>query len=84
MDRADLMYSDREGAARALLARIGGVEPAEITPELDLVADLGIDSPKALQLLIELEDQLGIEVPDETAARIRTVADVFAFVAQHE
>lgn len=75
---------DREGEARALLARIGGVDPDEITPEMDLVADLGVDSPKALHLLIELEDRLGVEIPDEAAARIRTVADVYQFVSQQE
>lgn len=66
--------------ANEVLARLSGLESEALKPEMDLVADLGIDSPKALELLVELEDALGIEISDEDAARMETVADVFGFV----
>ena len=65
--------------AREVLARLSGVAAADLSPEMELVSDLGIDSPKALELLVELEDALGIEIEDEQAAIMETVADVLDF-----
>lgn len=58
------------------------VTPDKLAPETELVADLGIDSPKALQLLVTLEEELGIEISDEEAAKMETVGDVLAFYQQ--
>lgn len=66
----------REQKALEVLADVSGVERQDIEPQMDLVADLGIDSPKALQLLVKLEDALGIEISDEEAAKMETVGDV--------
>ena len=63
-----------------IVAAISGRSAAELTPELDLVADLGIDSPKALQMLLDLEDTLGIEISDEDAAKMDTVGDVLGYL----
>lgn len=63
-----------------VLSKISGVEPTEIRPEMDLTADLGIDSPKALQLLVDLEDRLSIEISDDDAAQMETVGDVLTYV----
>ena len=46
---------------------------------MSLVGDLGIDSPKALELLLELEEALGIEISDQDASAMDTVRDVIAF-----
>lgn len=62
--------------ALQILSEVSGKPVAELRPEQDLVADLGIDSPKALKLLVELEDGLGIEITDEQAARMTTVGDI--------
>ena len=63
-----------------VLSKVSGVELQEIRPEMDLTADLGIDSPKALQLLVDLEDRLSLEISDEEAAQMQTVGDVLTFV----
>lgn len=73
---------DKKGVALEVLAAVSGVDQQEITGEKDLVADLGIDSPKALRLLVELEEKLSIEIPDEDAAKMSTVADVYSFIEQ--
>lgn len=62
-----------------LISELANTPQAELKPETELVADLGIDSPKALQLLVELEDTLGIEISDENAAEMNTVGDVLKF-----
>ena len=63
-----------------IVARISGKDVAELEPRLELVADLGIDSPKALQLLLDLEDALGIEISDEDAAKMDTVGDILDYL----
>lgn len=65
-----------------VLARIAEVDAATLAPEQHLVVDLGIDSPKALRLLVELEDRLDVEIEDEDAARLKTVGDVLEYVAR--
>ena len=63
-----------------ILAKVSGVARNVLRPELDLVADLGIDSPKALRFLADLEDELDIEISDEAAAQLVTVGDVLTQV----
>lgn len=65
-----------------VIARISKTDAAKITPDLELVADLGMDSAKALELLVELEDTLGIEIGDEDAARLNTVGDILGYLAR--
>lgn len=65
-----------------ILARLSGKTMPDILPEMYLVGDLGIDSPKALELLIELEDAFDIEIEEEDASEMETVADVLAYVGQ--
>jgi acyl carrier protein len=72
--------SDNRDKALKIIADLSGKPVGELKSETELVAHLGIDSPKALQLLVELEDGLSIEISDEQAARMETVGDVLAFV----
>ena len=71
---------DRKQLAMDVLAKLSKKEPGELAPQMELVGDLGIDSPKALQLLVELEDGLDIEISDEQAARMNTVGDILDYV----
>ena len=66
--------------ALAVIAKVSKVEVDALSPDLDLVADLGFDSAKALELLVELEEALGVEVSDEQAARLNSVGDILAIV----
>lgn len=63
-----------------LIARVAKKEKSAIQPQQDLIADLGFDSPKQLELLTEMEDRLKIEIDEDDAARINTVADVLSYV----
>ena len=73
------MASSVEQAA-ALIAKICGKPAAALAPADDLVVDLAIDSAKALELLIDLEEVLGIEISDEDAARFESVGDILTYV----
>jgi acyl carrier protein len=64
----------------SLLSEQLGVDKAEITPDSDVVKDLGADSLDVVQMLMELEDQFGITVPEEEATEIKTVADIVKII----
>jgi len=72
--------SDMERKALEILARIAKRDAGDLSPEQDLVADLAIDSPKALELLCDIEEECGIEVPDDAVNRLDTVGDVLEMV----
>jgi len=72
--------SDRQDQIYEVIAKIAKKEKSAIKPEQELAADLGIDSPKGLQLLMELEEKFRIEITDDEAARMNTVGDIVKFV----
>lgn len=59
-----------------LIGTVAGRDPATLEPGQHLMADLSIDSPKALQLLMDIEENLEIEIPDDDAARFERVGDL--------
>ncbi|MCZ7644927.1 MAG: acyl carrier protein [Planctomycetota bacterium] len=79
-ERDTTSMGDKAEMALDVLAKVSGRPKGELKPEQDLVADLGVDSPKGLQLLAGLEDTLKIEIGDEDAAAMQTVGDVLAYV----
>jgi len=66
-----------------VIAKIAKKDKAQINVEHELAADLGIDSPRGLQLLMELEEKFKLEISDEDAARMTTVADIVKYVEAH-
>lgn len=72
---------DTKQSVLEIVAEVSGREASQITPEMELVADLAIDSPKALQLILDLEDKLGVEISDEDAAKMDSVGDILDFFA---
>ena len=70
----------KKETALAVVAKVSGKEIDTLNANDELVANLGMDSAKALELLVELEDQLEIEISDEDAAKLNTVGDILAFV----
>ena len=57
-----------------------GVEEAEVKPEASFKDDLGADSLDVVELVMELEDEFDLEISDEDAEKISTVADVVAYI----
>ena len=72
--------SEMERKALQIVARIAKLDASDLLPEQHLVADLCIDSPKALELLCDIEEECGIEIPDDAVNRLETVGDVVAMV----
>ncbi len=67
---------------RTILARQLRVAPERVTMEAQIKRDLGADSVDILQLLMRLEDDYGVVIPDETLAKFETVGDVVRFLDQ--
>ena len=67
---------------QAILARQLRVDPAVVTPEAQIKKDLGADSLDILQLLMRIEDQYGIVIPDKALATFNTVGDVVTYLEQ--
>jgi acyl carrier protein len=72
-----------EARIRGVVARQLGVEPAEVIPDASLQEDLGADSLELVELLMALEDEFDIEVPEEVAETITTIADVERYIIEH-
>ena len=75
-----LPRTSRVDEVLAVVARIAGKDASILKAEDDLVVDLGIDSPRALELLVEIEEVMGIEISDEDAARLESVGDIVSYV----
>jgi len=58
-----------------------GVERSEATPEAVFVDDLGADSLDLVELIMAMEEELGMEIADEDAEKLRTVQDVISFIS---
>ena len=61
-----------------------GVEEDEITPDAKFIEDLGADSLDTVELIMALEEEFGIEVPDEQAEKLLTVGDVVKYIEEHQ
>jgi acyl carrier protein len=72
-----------EERIRGVVARQLGVEQSEVLPDASLQEDLGADSLELVELLMALEDEFDIEVPEEVAETITTISDVERYIIGH-
>ena len=56
------------------------VDAATITPDTDIVADLGADSLDLVELIMSLEDEFGISVTDEAIYGYKTVGEIMTYI----
>ncbi|MEI7641238.1 MAG: acyl carrier protein [bacterium] len=57
-----------------------GVDAAEVKPESSFIDDLGADSLDTVELVMALEEEFGVEIPDEDAEKVRTVGDTINYI----
>ncbi len=57
-----------------------GVDAAEVTPEARFIDDLGADSLDIVELIMDLEDEFDLEIPDEEAEKLSTVGDAIKYI----
>lgn len=57
-----------------------GVEPEQVKPEAQFVNDLGADSLDTVELIMALEEEFNIDIPDEQAEKIKTVGEAIEHI----
>ena len=78
MERAELELKIKDIIADKL-----HVDKAQITPEASFTNDLGADSLDTVELIMEIEHEFNISIPDEDATSISCVKDVIDYVESH-
>ena len=67
-----------------MIARQLRVDSGEITPETSIMEDLGADSLDIVELLMAIEDDFDIKVPDEDVPNLKTVGNIVDYVESHK
>lgn len=61
-----------------------GVKPEQVVPEAKFIEDLGADSLDTVELVMALEEEFGVEVPDEQAEKLQSVGDVMKYIEEQQ
>ena len=61
-----------------IIANQLGIDRGDVTPEASVVDDLGADSLDVGELVMALEEEFNLEIPDEEAEKIKSVNDIFS------
>jgi acyl carrier protein len=77
------MGEDRKARIRSIVADQLGVDSGEVTSDASILDDLGADSLDVVELVMAIEDEFDIEVPDEDVERMRTISDMERYVTEH-
>ncbi len=60
-----------------------GVDEEEVTSEASFIDDLGADSLDIVELIMALEEEFGLEIPDDEAEKISTVSDAVEYIREN-
>ena len=69
---------------KKLLAEQINISEDEITLESDIINDLGADSLDVVEMIMGVETEFNVTVPDEVAMEMKTIGDVVAFIEKNQ
>jgi acyl carrier protein len=69
-----------EERVRSIISDQLGVSEDEVKPESKFIDDLGADSLDIVELIMAMEEEFEVEIPDEEAEKIRHVSDVISYI----
>ena len=75
--------SSIEDRVRAIIAEQLDQDESEIVPEASFIDDLGADSLDLVELVMHMEEEFDVEIPDDDAENIRSVQDATHYIQQH-
>ncbi|MBL7170650.1 MAG: acyl carrier protein [Candidatus Omnitrophica bacterium] len=73
-----------EDKVRKIIVDQLGVSQEEVTLEASFIDDLGADSLDTVELVMALEEEFDMEIPDEDAEKIITVGDAIEYIEKHK
>ena len=71
-----------EDKIKAIVAEQLGVSEDEVTPEASFTDDLGADSLDIVELVMAIEEEFGLEIPDDDAEKIQSIGDAISYVEE--
>ena len=71
-----------EEKIKSIIAEQLGVKLEEVTPQASFIDDLGADSLDTVELIMALEEEFGVEIPDEDAEKMTTVGDAIKYIEE--
>jgi len=71
-----------EDKVKKIIAEKLDVDISDVVPEASLIDDLGADSLAIVELIMTMEEEFDIEVPDEDAEKLATVKDAVAYIIE--
>jgi acyl carrier protein len=72
--------ADVDAKVKKIISEQLGVPESDVKPEASFVNDLGADSLDTVELVMALEEEFGVEIPDEDAEKIATVANAIDYI----
>ena len=77
------MAAFSEDRVKEIIAKELEVEVKQLTPEAKFIEDLGADSLDIVELVMALEEEFGLDIPDEEADKLKTVGDAMNYLKSH-
>ncbi len=78
------MANEIEGKVKEIIVENLGVDAGTVNPAASFVNDLGADSLDTVELVMALEEEFDIEIPDEEAEKIQTVGQAIDYIKAHK
>jgi len=72
-----------EDRVKEIIAKELEVDPKQVNPEAKFIEDLGADSLDIVELVMALEEEFGLDIPDEDADKLKTVGDAMNYLKSH-
>ena len=74
---------DVETRVKEIIVEQLGVDATEVNPQASFVNDLGADSLDTVELVMALEEEFDVEIPDDQAEKIQTVNQAVEYIKTH-
>ena len=71
-----------EEKIKSIIAEQLGVKAEEVTPQASFIDDLGADSLDTVELIMALEEEFRVEIPDEDAEKMTSVGDAIKYIEE--
>jgi acyl carrier protein len=83
-EETDMTATNVEAKVRSIISEQLGVKEEEIKIGSSFIEDLGADSLDIVELVMQMEEEFEVEIPDEEAENIKTVQDAVNYINTHK